>query len=242
MTNLKKTQQQFLNYLYNTQDNLILKNLKTGKTNKEILFSIYRNNKISNLTQSLEITFPKLLKFLGNKKFSSLAQDFIKTYPSKTNSLNDSGQFLSKYLANKNQLFLADIAKVEWLLHQSYLAENDFVLDTDELNNIIQKYAGNIVFKLHPHCFLMQSFFNLHAKYKLSKPNQRCNFYLIIRQNLHASFIKIPKTEFNFLSAISKGNSLIEMHNKKIFNIDKYLAKHLNKTLVPCLISLEDKV
>ena len=171
-----------------------------------------------------------------------MAQDFIKTYPSKTNNLDDSGQFLSQYLANKNQLFLADIAKIEWLLHQSYLAENDFVLNADELNNTIQKYAENIVFKLQPHCFLMQSFFNLHAKYKLSKPNKICNFYLITRQNLQPNFIKIPKTEFNFLSAISKGNSLIEMHNNKINNIDKYLAKHINKTIVPCLKNLEDKV
>ena len=138
-------------------------------------------------------------------------------------------------MVTQNQLFLADIAKIEWLLHQSYLAKNDFVVDTDELNNIIQKYAENIVFKLQPHCFLMQSFFNLHAKYKLSKPNKICNFYLITRQNLQPNFIKIPKTEFNFLSAISNGNSLVEMHNKKIFNIDKYLVKHTNKTIVPSL-------
>lgn len=242
MSNLKETQQQFLNYIFNEDDTRILPKIKAGKTSKAILFSIYRNNTIENLTQALRIKFPRVLTHLKDNQFKIIAKDFIKTTPSKTNNLDNYGKNFAKYLKSKNEIFLADIARVEWLLHQSYLAKNDLILDITKFNKIIDTKAENICFRLKPHCFLMQSFFNLHSKYKLSKPNKICNFYLITRQNLQPNFIKISKTEFNFLSAISKGNSLIEMHNKKISHIDKYLAKHVNKTIVLSLKNLADKV
>lgn len=93
---------------------------------------IYRANAAASAERSLAGTFPVLAQMIGSESFGPLARYFWQQQPPQRGDLAQWGAALPDFLAAARQLvdepFLADVARVEWALHEAATAE-DAVLD-----------------------------------------------------------------------------------------------------------------
>ena len=93
---------------------------------------VYRANAAASAERSLSGTFPVLAQMIGSESFEPLARHFWQQQPPQRGDLAQWGAALPVFLAAAPQLagepFLADVARVEWALHEAATAE-DAVLD-----------------------------------------------------------------------------------------------------------------
>ncbi len=94
--------------------------------------AVYRANAAASAERSLAGTFPVLAQMIGLESFEPLARHFWQLHPPQRGDLAQWGAALPGFLAAAPQLvdepFLADVARVEWALHQAATAK-DAVLD-----------------------------------------------------------------------------------------------------------------
>lgn len=93
---------------------------------------VYRANAAACAERSLAGTFPVLAQMIGLESFEPLARHLWQQQPPQRGDLAQWGAALPDFLAAAPQLvaepFLADVARVEWALHEAATAE-DAVLD-----------------------------------------------------------------------------------------------------------------
>jgi len=234
--NLLELQTNFINAIYHKPNLDILLEIKEGKAPKEELLGIYKNNLLGNLGNSLKLTFENVLRFLKEERFMELAMEYIVLHPSQSNNLDNYGENFSEFLFKKEGRFISDIAKLDWLKLQSYLAKNTPDIDLKSLQKLKPEDLFNLKFILNDSLFLLESNYNLLSKRRQSKEASRKNYFLIYRHNSSGVFEvvveKIPKTEFLFLTGVKNKLSLYEIYEKEQIEIHQPLQKYLsNKCL-----------
>ncbi len=89
-------------------------------------FDIYRNNVAVSLTQALETGFPVIRKLVGDEFFKAMAGVFLRAHPPEDPRLQLYGRrfpgFLAGFKPVRHLPYLADVAKLELGLRQSYHA------------------------------------------------------------------------------------------------------------------------
>ena len=115
---LKEIQQQFQSCLLKNNSDINFYIKDTGNLSAQSRLQIYKNSYFERIANALSQDYPVLNAAIGEHAFSSLARDYIKTYPSSDFNLRSTGKFLSDFILSKNPEFLmyADLAKLEWLL------------------------------------------------------------------------------------------------------------------------------
>ena len=93
---------------------------------------VYRANAFVLAERTLSSTFPVLAQLIGAQSFEPLARHFWHQHPPARGDMAQWGDLLPAFLANATQLagepYLADVARVEWALHQAASAA-DSTLD-----------------------------------------------------------------------------------------------------------------
>mgnify|MGYP006436491997 FL=1 len=232
MIELSKLQKQFIHCLYQSDDNSILSEIKTGKAPKDKLFNIYRHNLNNNLTNCLMITYPNIYHILGSKIFTQYAHKFITISRSQSGNLDDYGHDFAQFLKDRKEGFLSDLAHAEWLRHKSYLAQDSMTLELEKLQQLSIEDLADIIFKLQPSCFIYKSYYNLHSSRKRKKPGNTLYYYIIYREDFDTHFNKISKTDFHFLNAIKNKQTLSQMHDQKIRNIQSCISKYIQNNII----------
>lgn len=227
MSKLATLQNQFIDSLYKKEKPELLDQIKNGKASKLELLNIYRNNLYVTLINALKITYPRIYQFVGENYFRKLCREFIGNNRSNSGNLDDYGEDFADFLLQKNDFFLSDLAKLEWLKHRSYLAENAAVLDIASLQKLPTKRLFEVKFKLHSSCFLLSSNYNLLRKTRPTKEGKKRNYFLVYRQNLYVKTIKILREEYDFLRGIEENLSLYQIYEKHEINIQNCLQKYL---------------
>ena len=91
-------------------------------------FSVYRNTVAMGLTDILQAGFPAILKLVGPAFFSATAGRFLRKHPPKTRIMmlygTEFAQFLRDDPALADYPYLADVARLEIALRESYHAED----------------------------------------------------------------------------------------------------------------------
>ena len=81
---------------------------------------IYRNNTFASLTEALMTTFPATVNLVDPRFFRFAADAFIRAYPPREPRLAAYGaafpEFLSRFPAAASLPWLADVARLEWML------------------------------------------------------------------------------------------------------------------------------
>ncbi|MBL6785389.1 MAG: putative DNA-binding domain-containing protein [Rickettsiales bacterium] len=236
MKDLKTLQHNFIEYLYSDEKNLLLHEIKIGKTSKHQLLNIYKQNLVHNLTNSLANTYPRIKKLISDEKFHKISQEFIKTSRSFDTNLDNYGKNFANFLLLKKEFFLHDLAICESMINKSYHAYNTSNLDISKIANLTHDDAGKIKFKLIDSCYIFSSRFNLHRKTIATKQLAKPLFYKIIKIDNKVSFNKINKSEFEFINAINQQSSLAEMHNKNLKKIGFYLENFIQNMIISEII------
>jgi hypothetical protein len=227
MKNLQELQNDFVKSLYHKDDLKILPEIKNSVIAKEELLNIYRNNLHENLKNTLKITYPKIYQLTKEKKFATFCQEFIKKNRSISGNLDDYGGNFCDFLAQQNELFLSDLAKLEWLGQKSYLAKNVDFLDIKALQELPPEKLFDVKFEINPSCFLLNSSYNLLGRKKQNKPPKRQKYFVIYRLSFEVIFEQITKEEFVFLNGAKEGLALFKIYEKHNINVQKYLQKYL---------------
>src|SRR5579871_3882424 len=101
--------------------------------------SIYQNNYFSQLTQSLQKTYPLITQLVGEDFFKQTAREYINRYPSCSGNLHEYGEYFSDFLAEyqpvSDLIYLPEVATFEWTCHTLYFASDHAAFDIALLEN-----------------------------------------------------------------------------------------------------------
>ena len=93
---------------------------------------VYQANAAALAERTLASTFPVLAQLIGNESFETLARYFWRQHPPVRGDMGEWGEVLAEFLDAspqlQDELFLGDVARIEWALHRAANAP-DAVLD-----------------------------------------------------------------------------------------------------------------
>ena len=96
-------------------------------------FDVYRNNVAVSLAEALETAFPTIVKLVGAQNFKVLSGIFLRQYPPSSPLMMFYGQemplFLDGFEPAKPLPYLADVARLELAMRESYHAADHTAVD-----------------------------------------------------------------------------------------------------------------
>lgn len=220
---------------------------------KEILperLNIYRNNIFSGLIDSLLASYPVIVALVGDDFSRALMRAFILENPPQQGCLADYGGgldiFIANYAAASALPYLADVARMEWAINESYYAPDDNALSSDDLRDFLTGTPTEAVLFLRSCIRLLQSPWPL-AKIRdfcldgeggnetLDLDSGPCSL-MIWRADLDVAVIAVEPDEYAFLQRIQNGSSpdntignilMSILKDFPDFDFQKFLEKHL---------------
>jgi uncharacterized protein len=116
--------------------------------------AIYRNNAARNFSAALEAGFPVIRARVGDDYFSQLAHHYRRDFPSRSGDLHfigaDFARFLDGYLRDGEYAWLADLARLEWLLEEARICAELPAISAEVLARFRAEELENLVFKFQP--------------------------------------------------------------------------------------------
>lgn len=154
MTELQKTQQQFLNYLLNKDNNFEDLVIGTKKFDSATRLGIYGNAYAARLAEVLQDNYPALHTLMGDDANEKMAYAYLAENPSQHYSVRYFGHKLADYLrthdAYKNTPVFAEMAAFEWALRNAFDSDDKTAVGIDALQAIPPERWGEMHFTLHP--------------------------------------------------------------------------------------------
>lgn len=136
---------------------------------------IYRNTVFSNLRAALSAIFPVVECLVGADFFAYCADDYIRCHPSPAGDLNrygaGFGDFLAGFMPAASLPYLADVARLEWRVHQIYHAAEHAALDISRLTAVATERYETLRFTLHPASALFASRYPVQRIWQVNQPD-----------------------------------------------------------------------
>lgn len=140
MSDLHDTQRLFADALRQGEASAALRARLSGSAARnEAGLAIYRRNAQLNAHKALSLAYPVLGQVLGEEFLLALARDFLQAYPSRSGDLNEYGSQLADFLrphpAARELPWLADLADLEWAVHEAGMAANQPAIAFESLRS-----------------------------------------------------------------------------------------------------------
>ncbi|MGI9391107.1 MAG: HvfC/BufC family peptide modification chaperone [Boseongicola sp.] len=180
-------------------------------------FDVYRNNVAVSLIEALEAAFPVVAKLVGPNNFKTLARDFLRAHPPISPVMMSYGdalpEFLSCYEPASSIGYLADVARLEIALRESYHAADVTALDPRILQSlpVHELMARKIEFA--PTVKLVRSPWPIHAIWRFntavgaSKPAMAAEDVVVLRAEFDPEPHVLRNGAGDFISALLSGES-----------------------------------
>ena len=185
-------------------------------------FETYRRNALANLHGALAAAYPVVLRLVGDAFFREAAERFARTRGSASGDLNEYGspfpEFLAAYPHASSLEYLADVARLEWAVHESRRAADLPLLDLGALARVAPELQGAIRFALHPAARLIASPHPILAIWEANQPQRDgtpedeggAARILVRRLDGVATPVAIGVEDWAFLAALERGATLDE--------------------------------
>ncbi|OGT38498.1 MAG: hypothetical protein A3F12_04120 [Gammaproteobacteria bacterium RIFCSPHIGHO2_12_FULL_38_14] len=151
---LQCLQNQFQDYLLNSNPNFQNSIVNTKKVPAETRLAIYNNAYRSRLVDALAANYPVLQTYLGCEQFEALGQAYLSANPSSFRSIRWFGDqlvnFLNEHADYKAFPYLAELAQFEWVLTLVFDATDSPVLQMEEMGSIPPGAWVNMRLQTHP--------------------------------------------------------------------------------------------
>lgn len=210
---------------------------------------IYKNNSHLTLLDLLKDVFQVTTILLGEKFLNFAGREFIKAFPPESGDMNGYGGLFPEYLArlpNLNQFpYVPDVAKLEWLAHESYLSPRRAPLTGDMLSAV--EDPVNLKLRVQPHVFLLRSAWPVDRLWhEVSEHGEALKdfkfeavetFVAIYREERRIGVWTITEGAYRFLEHLQSDPSLAfaaesAMRAENDFALDKFLATLLQLELL----------
>jgi hypothetical protein len=120
----------------------------------ETQIAVYRNNVFASLTDVLLDTFPVVCRLVDERFFAYAAHDFIQRHPPTRPCLAEYGaqfpDFLATFPPCRELSYLADVARLEWLLSSAAKADEAVSLAPALLASVAPAETPHLVLRLDP--------------------------------------------------------------------------------------------
>ena len=225
--NLAKTQEHFAANLDSITDKeqqqifrtLLCENHSLSMTQR---IEIYRNNSIAARMNALRDIYPVCQVIVGGKCFNGLARHFVLANPSLHSDLNTYGEAFFKELHQALTLpgfesleYLPDLARLEWLWHCLYYADDDPTFDHAAFARDADLRAQSIRFHLSASLNLFESPWPVSAIWQQGGKNDirqgNSDRLVLWRASLKPSIREVDQSLFDLLRAISQDLTLGEL-------------------------------
>ena len=139
--------------------------------------SIYRNNIYSNYRSALRASYHVVCRLVGKAFFDTAVDAFIQARPSTSGDLNgyggDFSEFLVGYPYAKHLPYVADVARLEWLIDEAQRAPERAGTPEEVLSAlaaIAPELLASITIGVEPSCGLVASPFPLLHIWRVNQP------------------------------------------------------------------------
>ena len=184
--------------------------------------AIYRRAALANWHGALAAAYPVVLRLVGAAFFREAAERFARESPSTSGDLNDFGagfaDFLAAYEHAGTLEYLADVARLEWAVHQAHLAADAPACDFDAFARVPAENHDAFRFRFHPAAHLMRSDHAVVALWQANQPGRDGTpdrtagpeHALVVRGDDGVRVDLLPKPDWEFLDALARGATLGE--------------------------------
>ena len=115
---------------------------------------VHRNNVFASLTDVLRQTFPAVCRLVDERFFAYAAHEFVRRHPPERAALADYGARFADFLAGfepcRALVYLADVARLEWLMNRAGTAADAAPLAPAALAAIPAEDTPRLRLRLHP--------------------------------------------------------------------------------------------
>jgi Putative DNA-binding domain len=122
---------------------------------------VHAKNIRSNFVDALRSTYPAVHRLVGDEYFRQVAAAFQLEHPSPSGDLLHAGRLFSAHLGEHHggdrYAYLADVARLEWLVQEALLAADQAPLDLQKMAGVAASAYDTLRFELHPTLRLFES-------------------------------------------------------------------------------------
>ncbi len=138
--------------------------------------ALYRRLIRGNYTRVLQVTYPVLHRFVGERYFGILARGYFKAHPSTSGDLFPYGRHLPAFLtALQVAPLLAELARLEWACHEVHQAADAPWLSTDQILAIASADPSQVTVHVHAAARLVRVPFPAHRVWLALQPDAPAN-------------------------------------------------------------------
>jgi uncharacterized protein len=205
---------------------------------------VYRGNVFGNWAQALAGAYPIVCKIVGEEFFRRLARAYAREHPSASGDLNEYGEHLADFVSRFPQTldlpYLPDVARMEWLAHRAYCAQDPVPFELHGLD-------GSSCLRLTPPCALLASEWPLARIWTVHQDDYQGAFDIDLRSGPDRIVVHRPgwrvqvrslaPGDYCFLSMIREGKTLGEtleaaLAKEGAFDVSLALARWVDAGVV----------
>jgi len=211
-----------------------------------VRLGFYRTNVIENYRKALAVTYPAVVKLVGSGFFGVLAQDYALRYPSLSGDVGRHGEqfaeFLRGHASARGLPYLADVARLEWCMEESFNETEHAPLSLTNLAAVPEEHQGRLRFLVAPSCRLTSSPFPVLRIWEMCQPGSESQVtvdleegavnVLVRRRGFSVIAEALPGGEFAMLMALAGGEGFSEayhraLHEDGAFDPGAFLQKYV---------------
>lgn len=204
----------------------VLPHLQGNARRNEDLLAIYRGNAVSNAQGAMLLAYPVCAEVLGEACFRQLARLYWQAFPASEGDLNLYGGALADFLASREDFpelpWLADLARLEWAVHESGMAPDHQPLAFAALAALSAAELAALRLAFQPALCLIRSDWPIASLWQQHQPDWRAahgdvfqleactaETALIYREALATRVCSLPAPQAALLAALQAGTALM---------------------------------
>ena len=208
----------------------------SGDLAAQQVIQLYRNNFIISCSEALQASYPVVFKLVGEDFFNQAARLWVLAHPPQSGNIIDYGAEFPAWLAQwppaASLPYLADVAKFEWLIEQTAVAEHVITaFPFSQLANVTTAQLPLLQFQLALQCNVYASDYPVHQIYQMVQQDQveaiemaQANYVLLHKQaNFQVHLHRLSAQEYHFLNACQQGLSLTDISEQFDFDPSPYI-------------------
>jgi hypothetical protein len=190
----------------------------------ESRWHIYTSGYLARIVEALENDYQAVKRVLGPAPFEALVHRYVTAHPPRSFDLRYAGEHLVSFLEGdpltEKLPFLPDLARLEWLLAEAFVADDPEALQWSDLQTMDPEAVSSLPLILNPGTAVIRSAWPLIDIWKLKDKSDeevsldvegRPSLVLVFRKKLQALCRKLDEEDARFIEAAAEGTSLAEI-------------------------------
>ena len=224
MIDLQDFQKKFLKDLTTgSQDSLPFIDDSKGQALARL--QVYQTSSRAIITDVLGDFFPVVKQLVGASFFAAMVKEYLAKYPPQQGNIDQYGESFSAFIREfepANQLpYLPDVAGLEWLRHQVFIAEDVKLLAPEFLQGVAPEKIMGLQLRLQPAVGVYASQYPIVSIWKMNQPEADDNPLnlaeskgenaLVVREGDDVVLYEIQRWQLLFIEQLKAGKTLGEV-------------------------------